>query len=188
MNIMNDRDMSADDPDASRMDLPIPSTNIGFRMLMKMGWDGRGLGRTSQGRTDPIPIELKEDSLGIGKKEEDEVYHQLTTAKRKTLEGERVETEEERLKREEKAQKQEAIRKEVQAIKAAFFCELCQKQYSRISEYDQHLSSYDHHHRKRLKELKDASRPAATDKRREKEKRREEKELARIQAMAAQKI
>jgi hypothetical protein len=32
-----------------------------------------------------------------------------------------------------------------------FYCELCDKQYTRSGEYDNHLSSYDHHHRKRLK-------------------------------------
>lgn len=39
-----------------------------------------------------------------------------------------------------------------------FFCTLCNKGYSRLSELDTHESSYDHHHRKRAKDLREASR------------------------------
>lgn len=36
-------------------DTPIPETNPGYRMLLKMGWSsGRGLGRELQGRVDPL--------------------------------------------------------------------------------------------------------------------------------------
>lgn len=40
------------------------------------------------------------------------------------------------------------------AARAAFFCDLCQKGYARANEYAAHESSYDHTHKKRLKELK----------------------------------
>lgn len=36
----------------------------------------------------------------------------------------------------------------------AFYCELCQKGYSRHNEYEAHLSSYDHSHKVRLKEMR----------------------------------
>ncbi|KAK3372108.1 hypothetical protein B0H63DRAFT_288680 [Podospora didyma] len=36
----------------------------------------------------------------------------------------------------------------------SFFCELCQKGYSRMNDYQAHLSSYDHTHKERLKNLK----------------------------------
>ena len=36
----------------------------------------------------------------------------------------------------------------------SFFCELCSKGYTRQNEYDVHLSSYDHAHRQRLKDMK----------------------------------
>lgn len=36
----------------------------------------------------------------------------------------------------------------------SLYCELCNKQYERQQQYDNHTSSYDHHHRQRLKELK----------------------------------
>ncbi|KAL5614211.1 uncharacterized protein BROUX77_000048 [Berkeleyomyces rouxiae] len=36
----------------------------------------------------------------------------------------------------------------------AFFCQLCSKGYSRVNEYEAHLSSYDHSHKQRLKDMK----------------------------------
>ncbi|UNI22142.1 hypothetical protein JDV02_008060 [Purpureocillium takamizusanense] len=36
----------------------------------------------------------------------------------------------------------------------SFYCTLCSKGYSRMNEYDAHLSSYDHSHKQRLKEMK----------------------------------
>ncbi|KAK7901783.1 hypothetical protein WMY93_018552 [Mugilogobius chulae] len=37
---------------------------------------------------------------------------------------------------------------------SCLYCELCDKQYERQQQYDNHTSSYDHHHRQRLKDLK----------------------------------
>uniref|UniRef100_A0AAV2JJD1 C2H2-type domain-containing protein n=1 Tax=Knipowitschia caucasica TaxID=637954 RepID=A0AAV2JJD1_KNICA len=37
---------------------------------------------------------------------------------------------------------------------SSLYCELCDKQYERQQQFDNHTSSYDHHHRQRLKELK----------------------------------
>ncbi|GMF12486.1 unnamed protein product [Phytophthora lilii] len=38
-------------------------------------------------------------------------------------------------------------------MQAAFYCSDCRKQYKTVTEMENHLSSYDHHHTKRLKEL-----------------------------------
>ncbi|RKO88815.1 hypothetical protein BDK51DRAFT_28806 [Blyttiomyces helicus] len=135
----------------SSMDLPLPSTNIGFKLLLKMGWsEGRGLGSRGEGRVEPIRIDLKEDKMGVGKLEELNTYHLESTAKRRTTESERIaeETEEGRVARETLVQKREQIREEIKSVTAAFYCALCDKQYQKISEYETHLSSYDHHHRK----------------------------------------
>ncbi|CAK7235419.1 hypothetical protein SCUCBS95973_009263 [Sporothrix curviconia] len=43
----------------------------------------------------------------------------------------------------------------------AFFCELCQKGYTRMNEYESHLSSYDHAHKQRLKDMKAMQRDPA---------------------------
>ncbi|KAK3311541.1 uncharacterized protein B0T15DRAFT_521791 [Chaetomium strumarium] len=36
----------------------------------------------------------------------------------------------------------------------SFYCQLCSKGYSRMNEYEAHLSSYDHSHKQRLKDMK----------------------------------
>ncbi|KAL9109973.1 MAG: hypothetical protein Q9227_005496 [Pyrenula ochraceoflavens] len=44
------------------------------------------------------------------------------------------------------------------AARSAFFCSLCQKGYSRMNEFEAHESSYDHQHKKRLKDMKEMQR------------------------------
>ncbi|KAF8477608.1 hypothetical protein BDZ91DRAFT_31770 [Kalaharituber pfeilii] len=58
--------------------------------------------------------------------------------------------------------------------KKPFYCTLCSKGYSRVNEYDAHLSSYDHSHKKRLADMKAMQRPNPTL-RRERERKAEEK-------------
>ncbi|KAK6839421.1 hypothetical protein PG987_005287 [Apiospora arundinis] len=40
------------------------------------------------------------------------------------------------------------------AARQSFYCELCAKGYSRMNDYEAHLSSYDHSHRQRMKDMK----------------------------------
>ena len=86
--------------------------------------------------------------LGVGKAEQDTEMLDETAARRRLLESELEETEELRLRREAKAAKEESIRRDVTDILRPFFCEICQKQYKMASEFEAHLSSYDHHHKK----------------------------------------
>ncbi|XP_061601358.1 uncharacterized protein LOC133463695 [Cololabis saira] len=63
------------------------------------------------------------------------------------------------------------------------YCELCDKQYVRHQQYDNHINSYDHHHKQRLKELKQREfyrALACRRQRRRREEKREEKALKRI--------
>ena len=58
-----------------------------------------------------------------------------------------------------------------------FYCEICDKQYRTVGEMSNHLSSYDHHHKKRFDEMKKMQRGARsnqTSKKRQREKKREE--------------
>ncbi|KAF9957828.1 G patch domain-containing protein 8 [Mortierella alpina] len=193
---LNERDFGIDGYDsgpeveAADMQTHIPESNMGYRLLVKMGWKaGTGLGQNATGRTAPVEIERKQDVLGIGKQAVDIWYAEASTAKRKTLEAERQaeETAEEKAKRELQVQQQQAVSAELEMVKSAFYCALCDKQYERISDYEVHLSSYDHNHKKRFKDMKDTSRAGAastTNKIKEKERRREEKELAKIQEAA----
>ncbi|KAJ9664945.1 hypothetical protein H2201_004997 [Coniosporium apollinis] len=58
----------------------------------------------------------------------------------------------------------------------SFFCELCQKGYSRMNEYEAHQGSYDHQHKQRLKDMKHMQRdPNAADKARRAERKADEK-------------
>ncbi|KAG0036095.1 hypothetical protein BGZ82_004705 [Podila clonocystis] len=176
--------------EAADIDTHIPANNVGYKLLLKMGWKaGTGLGQNASGRTAPIPINQKQSSLGIGKQEVDTWYGEISTSKRKTLETEKQaeETEDQRNTREELAKQKHAIQAELAEVKSAFYCALCDKQYERIADYEVHLSSYDHHHKKRFKDMKETSRAGAagaTNKIKEKEKKREERELAKMQEAA----
>ncbi|KAI9681544.1 MAG: hypothetical protein M1817_002829 [Caeruleum heppii] len=62
------------------------------------------------------------------------------------------------------------------AARKSFFCELCQKGYSRMNEFEAHESSYDHTHKQRLKDLKTMTRdPHASTKARRAERKADEK-------------
>jgi hypothetical protein len=57
---------------------------------------------------------------------------------------------------------------------ASFYCELCTKGYARHNEYEAHLSSYDHSHKQRLKDMKQLTRdPLASEKARRAEAKAE---------------
>ncbi|OQE46514.1 hypothetical protein PENCOP_c001G07609 [Penicillium coprophilum] len=55
---------------------------------------------------------------------------------------------------------------------SSFTCTLCNKSYSRHPEYEAHIGSYDHQHRKRLQDLKQLTRdPNAVEKNRRAERK-----------------
>jgi uncharacterized protein (DUF1697 family) len=96
---------------------------------------------------EPIRAQLKEDVMGLGKKElEEEVAESAT--KRKALEIEKEQTAEEKRRKLDQHLEKEKIKEEVTEINKVFYCDICSKQYTQALQYDQHLSSYDHHHKK----------------------------------------
>jgi len=133
---------------------------------------------------------LKEDFWGLGKDEEMDRYNQMVTSKPKATQMEIIanETEEERKIREEKVKQEEELKKELKAINSVFYCSLCNKQYSKISEYEIHLDSYDHNHKKRFLEMKKTeqfnNRKKEGEKKRLKEQKRHEKEMQRLTEFA----
>ncbi|RXM37235.1 G patch domain-containing protein 8 [Acipenser ruthenus] len=130
------------------LDKPIESDNIGHRLLQKHGWKlGQGLGKTMQGRTDPVPIILKYDVMGMGRMEMELDYAEDVTEKRRALEVEKEDTEERRQKYKDYAEKEKAIAKALEDLRANFYCELCDKQYQKHQEFDNHINSYDHAHK-----------------------------------------
>ncbi|KAL5676590.1 hypothetical protein ACJX0J_012721, partial [Zea mays] len=164
----------------------LTASNVGFRLLQKMGWKtGKGLGKNEQGILEPIRADMRDAKLGVGKQEEDDFFTSEENVQRKKLNIELEETEEHIKKREVIAEREHKIRSEVKEIQKVFFCNLCNKQYKLAHEFESHLSSYDHNHRKRFKEMREMqSSSGSRDDRQKREQQREEKELAKIAQLA----
>ena len=78
-----------------------------------------------------------------------------------------------------------ALESELSTTLRAFYCELCDKQFKTVAQYDEHTNSYAHHHKARFKDMQANVRlkpKEDIDKRKEKERKREEKELRKIAA------
>ncbi|KAH0766805.1 hypothetical protein KY285_002676 [Solanum tuberosum] len=168
------------------LDTQLTSSNIGFRLLQKMGWKGKGLGKNEQGITEPIKSGMRDPKLGIGKQEEDDFFTAEENIQRRKLDIELEETEELAKKREVLAEREHKIETDVKEIRKTFFCELCNKQYKLAMEFEAHLSSYDHNHRKRFKEMREMH-GSSRDDRQKREQQRQEREMAKFTQMAANK-
>ncbi|KAK9826875.1 hypothetical protein WJX81_002576 [Elliptochloris bilobata] len=168
------------------VDTAVPESNKGFQMLRAMGWqEGRGLGRNEDGVREPVRGGVEAGlRLGVGKAEEDSFYTAAENIVRKRLEAEvQADEDEGRMRRREEpsASVRSAIRADVAVAQRNLFCETCHKQYKTAAELETHLSSYDHHHKKRLMELKADTAERTRHKRGRREKRRAEKEAAKLQ-------
>ncbi|XP_034730740.1 G patch domain-containing protein 8 [Etheostoma cragini] len=69
-------------------------------------------------------------------------------------------------------------------LKALFYCDLCHKQYFRHQEFDNHINSYDHAHKQRLKELKHREFARNVASKSWKDQRKQEKALRRLHQLA----
>ncbi|KAI5123585.1 hypothetical protein M0805_003403 [Coniferiporia weirii] len=174
----------------------IKSSNKGFAMLAKMGWsEGKPLGISGEGRIDPIPFTVKQDSTGLGKITQDVRMIETTVSQRRNLDSERMqhETEEQRQQREASVAQKAAVQSEISTVLRPFYCELCDKQFKNVAQYDEHTNSYAHHHKARTKDM-NANHPMKVggkeeaEKRKEKERKREEKELRKMAKAAGIKM
>ncbi|CAM8960099.1 unnamed protein product [Rhodiola kirilowii] len=166
------------------LDTYLASSNVGYKLLQKMGWKGKGLGKDEQGIVEPIRSGIRDPKLGIGKQEEDDYFTSEENIQRKKLEIELEETEEHVKKREVIAEREQKIQTEVKEIRKTFYCDLCHKQYKLAIEFEGHLSSYDHNHRKRFKQMKEMHGTSSRDDRQRREQLRQEKEMAKFAQMA----
>ncbi|XP_051872219.1 G patch domain-containing protein 8 isoform X2 [Pristis pectinata] len=82
------------------------------------------------------------------------------------------------------AGKEKAIAKALEDLKANFYCELCDKQYHKHQEFDNHINSYDHAHKQRLKELKQREFARNVASRSRKDEKKQEKALKRLHELA----
>ncbi|XP_059652195.1 uncharacterized protein LOC132299526 [Cornus florida] len=173
-----------DNVEQASLDTQLTSSNVGFRLLQKMGWKGKGLGKDEQGIIEPIRSGIRDPKLGIGKQEEDDFFTAEENIQRKKLDIELEETEEVAKKREVLAEREQKIQTEVKEIRKVFYCELCNKQYKLAMEFEAHLSSYDHNHRKRFKDMRDMHGSSSRDDRQKREQQRQEREMAKFAQMA----
>ncbi|KAF3454744.1 hypothetical protein FNV43_RR05192 [Rhamnella rubrinervis] len=169
-----------DNVEQASLDTQLSSSNIGYKLLQKMGWKGKGLGKDEQGITEPIKSGIRDPKLGIGKQEEDDYFTAEENIQRKKLDVEVEETEEHAKKREVLAEREQKIQTEVKEIRKVFYCDLCNKQYKLAMEFEAHLSSYDHNHRKRFKEMREMHGASSRDDRQKREQQRQEKEMAKF--------
>lgn len=136
---------------------PIASSNKGFQMLLKMGWRrGSGCGLGGRGIVTPVAVLVPNISSGsgLGKDREYDKVGEAATAGRRLLLVERKESAAEAQERLAGARREETIRAHVRENSKVFFCSDCGKQYRRMSEYEEHLNSYDHHHTVRLRAMR----------------------------------
>ncbi|XP_022621376.1 G patch domain-containing protein 8-like [Seriola dumerili] len=80
--------------------------------------------------------------------------------------------------------KQKTLGCSVEDLKALFYCELCDKQYLRHQEFDNHINSYDHAHKQRLKDLKHREFARNVASKSWKDQRKQEKALRRLHQLA----
>ncbi|GFP87976.1 g patch domain-containing protein 8 [Phtheirospermum japonicum] len=142
-----------DNVEQASLDTQLTSSNVGFRLLQKMGWKGKGLGKDEQGIIEPIKSGIRDAKLGLGKQEEDDYFTAEENIQRRKLDIEVEETEEIAKKREVTAEREQKIQSDVKEIRKTFYCELCNKQYKLAMEFEAHLSSYDHNHRKQQQQM-----------------------------------
>ncbi|XP_073485765.1 zinc finger protein 804B [Aquarana catesbeiana] len=81
-------------------------------------------------------------------------------------------------------EKGKSIANALEDLKANFYCELCDKQYHKHQEFDNHINSYDHAHKQRLKELKQREFARNVASKSWKDEKKQEKALKRLHQLA----
>ncbi|XP_067869336.1 G patch domain-containing protein 8 isoform X3 [Heterodontus francisci] len=113
-------------------------------------------------------------------------YADDATERRRVMEVEKQDTEELRQKYKDYAEKEKAIAKALEDLRANFYCELCDKQYQKHHEFDNHINSYDHAHKQRLKDLKQREFARNVSSRSRKDEKKQERALRRLHELAEQ--
>ena len=125
----------------SSSDTTIHSSNVGFKMLQKMGWKKeKGLGKEGKGITAPVEATTKTLHVGIGKDEEWTKALNEVTKERKKLDLEIEQTDVQVQQRRDNAERCDQIETDVKTMHKEFFCEICNKQYINVQEVSNSVS------------------------------------------------
>ncbi|KAG6437331.1 hypothetical protein SASPL_102245 [Salvia splendens] len=135
-----------DNVEQASLVIQLPSSNVGFRLLQKMEWKERGLGKDEQGITEPIESGIRDAKLGLGKQDEDDYFTVAENIQRRKLDIEVAETEDLVKKREVIAERERKIQSEVKEIRKVFYCDLCNKQYKLAIECESYMHVVDWNH------------------------------------------
>ena len=123
------------------IDEPLPDSNRGYRLLCRMGWRGRGtcLGRRGDGIVEPVRLLEQHGSLGLGKASEYDERAAGATESRRAMTSEVIASEdaEGRAAREAAEAKRADIADNLKRENAAFYCEICDKQYTKVMEFEE---------------------------------------------------
>ncbi|XP_067110212.1 zinc finger protein 804A [Osmerus mordax] len=84
------------------------------------------------------------------------------------------------------AERERTMASALEDLRANFYCELCDKQYLKHQEFDNHINSYDHAHKQRLKELKQREFARNVASRSRRDDRKQERALRRLHQLAEQ--
>lgn len=129
-------------PSSSSSNTSIHSSNVGFKMLQKMGWkEEKGLGKEGKGITAPVEATTHAGQVGIGKEEEYNKALDGVTRERKKLDLEIEQSDEVVQQRKDNAERCDQIESDVKTMHKEFFCEICNKQYINVTEVSKHTYS-----------------------------------------------
>lgn len=134
-NSSNDDSPGTAVPQPSSRDASIHSSNMGFKMLQKMGWkEEKGLGKEGKGITAPVEATTHTGHVGIGKEQEYNTALDEVTRERRKLDVEIDQTAEVVQQRKENAERFDQIEADVKTMHKEFYCEVCSKQYINVQE------------------------------------------------------
>eukprot|EP00048_Salpingoeca_helianthica_P006000 m.94121 g.94121 ORF g.94121 m.94121 type:complete len:151 (+) comp13842_c3_seq1:78-530(+) len=128
-------DLFEGEPEASHLDRPLASSNVGFQLLIKMGWKaGAGLGREAQGRVEPVPFIEKKETMGLGRMNMELEMVSKVTEVRKLLKSEvALGASEEKLQKwKDESERKDVLQAQRKEASRVFFCEVCNKQYNKV--------------------------------------------------------
>lgn len=86
-----EENVDLDETECASIDTAIPPSNVGYRLLQKLGWrPGGGLGREQQGICEPVRLDANDTGtrIGVGRGQVDKQYTAAENVERRAMEVE----------------------------------------------------------------------------------------------------